>query len=262
MSDESSDGAAIVASRRKRILQLARETGRVSVDDLAEQLAVTPQTIRKDLNFLARRALLSRVHGGAVIASGVDNIAYDARRLIASGAKAAIGRAVAALVPNGASLFINIGTTTEAIAHELVRHRDLMVVTNNLNVVDILAGQPSIEVIAVGGRVRASDRAVIGTQAMEFIRGFKTDFALIGASALDPAGTLLDFDLDEVQVSRTIIANARAVILAIDSTKIGRAAPAKIAELSAIDFLVTDRLPEGFGETCTAAGVRVIETAR
>ena len=130
----------IVAARHRHILELARQTGSVSVDALAEALAATPQTIRKDLNLLARRAILSRVHGGAVVRSGVDDLDHAARRQIASHAKAAIGAAAAALMPDGASLFVSIGITAEAIAAHLARHRRLLVITNNLNVVDILAG--------------------------------------------------------------------------------------------------------------------------
>ena len=153
-------GAEIIAARHRRILELARRAGSVSIDDLAERMAVTPQTIRKDLNILARRSMLSRVHGGAIITSGVDNIDYAARRTGAMGAKTAIGAAAAALIPDGASLFINIGTTTEAVAASLVGHRDLMVFSNNLNVVDLLSGRSGIEMIVVGGEVRSADRAV------------------------------------------------------------------------------------------------------
>lgn len=251
----------IVAVRHRRILELARQTGSVAVDALAAELQVTPQTIRKDLNLLARRAMLSRVHGGAVVTSGVDNLDHAARREVASGAKAAIGAAAARLVPDGASLFINIGTTTEAIARALVKHRDLLVITNNLNVVDILSGIDSIEVIAAGGRVRAHDRAVVGALAMDFIRGFKVDYALIGVSALDAEGTLLDFDIDEVRVSQTIIAQARKVILAADETKFGRPAPVRIGDLADIDWLVTDRMPDPALRTaCAQADVEVIAT--
>lgn len=245
--------------RHRRILELARQTGSVSVDSLAAELAVTPQTIRKDLNVLARRAMLSRVHGGAIVTSGVDNLDHAARRQVASNAKAAIGAAAARLVPDGASLFINIGTTTEAIARALVHHRDLLVITNNLNVVDILAGRPGIEVIAAGGRVRAHDRAVVGALAMDFIRSFKVDYALIGASAVDADGTLLDFDVDEVRVSQTIIAHARKVILTADQSKFGRAAPVRIAGMDSIDHLVTDRLSdERLRAACANAGVNVV----
>lgn len=258
MAEELPD---LVALRHQRILELARHTGSVTVDSLATALEVTPQTIRRDLNLLASRAMLSRVHGGAVVTSGVDNLDRESRRQVAAGAKAAIGVAAAALVPNGASLFINIGTTTEAIARALVHHRHLLVVTNNLNVADILGGVPTIEVVVAGGRVRASDRAVVGALAMDFLRGFKLDYALIGASAIDAGGTLLDFDMDEVRVSQTIIEQARTVILATDQTKFGRPAPVRIAEIGIVDHLVTDRLVHAeIAAACAAARVQVHET--
>ncbi|MDO6415210.1 DeoR/GlpR family DNA-binding transcription regulator [Sphingomonas sp. BIUV-7] len=257
------EGADIVALRHARILEIARHAGSVAVETLAVELDVTPQTIRRDLNILAQRSMLSRVHGGAVVTSGVDNLDREARRHVAAPAKAAIGETAAALVPNGSSLFINIGTTTEAIARALVDHRDLLVVTNNLNVIDILADRPTIEVIVAGGKVRASDRAVVGALAMDFIRAFKVDYALIGASAVDADGTLLDFDVDEVRVSQTIISHARTVILGVDQTKFGRPAPVRIADMEAIDHLVTDRMTDAaLAAACTAAGVAVHETDR
>jgi DeoR family glycerol-3-phosphate regulon repressor len=204
--------------------------------------------------------MLARVHGGAVVTSGVDNLAYEERRLVAASAKVAIGAAAAALVPNGASLFINIGSTTEAIARHLVDHRDLMIITNNLNVADILADRPGIEIIVAGGRVRSRDRAIVGALAMDFIRGFKVDVALIGASAIDPDGSFLDFDLDEVRVSQTIIRHARQVILAADASKLDRPAPVRIGDFSEIDFFVTDRADPRLASACAAAGVRVVET--
>jgi len=255
------DPADLVAVRHHHILDIARRTGNVSVDALAAEMGVTPQTIRKDLNILARRSMLSRVHGGAVVTSGVDNLDREARRHVAAGAKAAIGAAAAALVPNGASLFINIGTTTEAMAQHLRDHRDLLVITNNLNVVEILARQPTIQVIAAGGKVRPSDGAVVGALAMDFIRGFKVDYALIGASAVDSTGTILDFDVDEVRVSQTIIAQSRTVILGVDQSKFGRAAPVSIGGVDAVDYLVTDRLDDpGLIAACQAGNVQVVET--
>lgn len=251
---------ADVPARHARIVNLARQDGRVFVEALADAMHVTPQTIRKDLTLLERRGLLTRVHGGAVPNSGTDNLAYTERRDIAAAAKSAIGAAAAALVSDGASLFINIGTTTEAIARHLVDRAKLMVITNNLNVVDILADRPGFEVIAAGGRVRASDRAVIGGIAMDFIRGFKVDIALVGASGIEANGDFFDYDVDEVRVSQTIIRNARQVILAIDSSKLDRPAPVRIGNLDDIDWLVTDRVPDSLRAACADAGVRLIET--
>jgi DeoR family glycerol-3-phosphate regulon repressor len=251
----------VVAKRHQRILALARRTGSVAVEALATELGVTPQTIRRDLNLLAERSMLARVHGGAMVTSGVDNLDRESRRHVAAEAKAAIGAAAAALVPEGASVLINIGTTTEAIARALAPRRNLLVVTNNLNVADILAGRPGVEVLVAGGRVRASDRAVVGALATDFIRGFKVDYALIGASGIDAEGTLLDFDVEEVRVSQTIIAQARTVILAADSSKFGRPAPVRIAGLEAVDHLVTDRLDDtALAAACARAGVDVVAT--
>src|ERR1700743_1358990 len=120
-----------VTPRQIEIMTLAREQGRVVVEDLARRLDVTPQTIRKDLNDLCDRRMMSRVHGGAVIASGVQNLSYEARRFVAADEKKTIGRAAAALIADQSSLFINIGTTTEEVAHALVGHQKMMVITNN-----------------------------------------------------------------------------------------------------------------------------------
>jgi DeoR family transcriptional regulator, glycerol-3-phosphate regulon repressor len=253
--------SAPVLRRHKEILEIARRTGRVTVEALAERLGVTPQTIRKDLNDLSANSLLARVHGGAVITSGIDNLAYEARREVAREEKRAIGEAVAALIPDNASIFINIGTTTEEVARALAERRGLLVITNNLNVVDLLYRSPDIEVIVVGGRVRPVDRAAVGAFAVDFIKSFKVDFAVIGASAMDEDGTLLDFDMNEVQVSQAIIHNARQVVLAADSSKLGRPAPVRIGHIGEVSVFVTDRLASPtLLSVCESQGVRVVQT--
>lgn len=249
-----------VKLRQSQILELARREGRVSVDSISKELGLTPQTIRKDLNDLCTQRQMTRVHGGAVIASGVDNISYAARRMLSETEKAAIGRVAATIIPDNSSLFINIGTTTEAVAAALVGRRDLLVISNNLNVVDLLGSEPGIEVVVVGGRVRSADRAAVGPFAVDFIKNFKVDFAVIGASAIDEDGTLLDFDMSEVQVSQTIIECARSVILVADSLKIGRSAPVRIGHISEVNYFVTDRFNTPvLAEACASGGVLVTE---
>ena len=113
-------------------------------------------------------------------------------------------------------LFINIGTTTEAVSKALLDHDGLMVITNNINVANRMRVYPSIEVVIAGGVVRGSDGGIVGEAAVDFIRQFKVDYAVIGASAIDHDGALLDFDFREVKVAQAIIANARHVILVSD----------------------------------------------
>jgi DeoR family transcriptional regulator, glycerol-3-phosphate regulon repressor len=246
--------------RQNDIIALARTLGRVTVEDLAARFEVTPQTIRRDLNELCDRRVLTRTHGGALISSSVENLSYEARRFIAADAKRAIGAAAAALIPNESSLFINIGTTTEEVAAALTSHSDLRVITNNLNVALTLYRHPTIEVIVAGGPVRRSDGAVIGSAAVDLIRQFKVDTAVIGASALDEDGSLLDFDALEVNVSRAIIENARRVMLVCDRMKLERAAPVRIGHMSQIHAFVTDRLESpALRRVCAMYDVQVIE---
>ncbi|HEX6956914.1 MAG TPA: DeoR/GlpR family DNA-binding transcription regulator [Ferrovibrio sp.] len=249
-----------ISSRQRQILGIAREAGRVSVEELALRFDVTPQTIRKDLNELCDRRFLARVHGGAVLASSVENVGYEARRFVAQDEKQRIGRAAAQLVANHSSLFINIGTTTEEVAKALTDHDGLLVITNNLHVAAELYRHPRIEVILAGGTVRRSDGGIIGAATVEFIRQFKVDTAVIGASAIDADGTLLDFDYREVRVSRAIIESARRVILVADRLKFERSAPVRIAHLEEIDVFVTDHIPsEDLKAMFEANRVEVVE---
>jgi DeoR family glycerol-3-phosphate regulon repressor len=252
----------ILPPRQQEIIAVARVQGRVNVDDLAARLEVSPQTIRKDLNELCEQQLMTRVHGGAIISSGVENVAYEARRLIAQGEKQAIGAAAARRIPNNSSLFINIGTTTEEVARALRDHEGLLVITNNLNVANLLYRHPKIEVVMAGGPVRRADGAVIGSAAVEFVRQFKVDYAVIGTSAIDEDGALLDFDVREVRVSRAIIDNARKVILVADHLKAERAAPVRIGHLNEVDLFVTDTLKSPqLQDVCRSCQVEVLEVA-
>ena len=248
----------VLTPRQADIMALARQHGRVDVEGLAGHFAVTPQTIRKDLNDLCDRKLLSRMHGGATYPSGVTNYAYEARRLHAAEGKRRIGLRAAGVIPDHSSVIINIGTTTEQVAMALRGHTGLMVVTNNINAANILREVPSAEVVITGGMVRHSDGGVVGEAAVDFIRQFRVDYAVIGASAIDADGTLLDFDFREVKVAQAIIETARETILVADAMKFARKAPVRIGHLEQIDVFVTDEMPSPeIAAICEASGVRL-----
>lgn len=244
--------------RQADILALARDAGRLDVDSLAARFAVTPQTIRKDLNELCEQGLLQRYHGGAMLPSGIVNLAYESRRQLATDAKRRIGAKAAELIPSDCSLLINIGTTTEQVAFALRGHKGLMVITNNMNVVNILRGCDEIEVIVAGGVLRHADGGIVGAPAVEFLRQFKVDYAIIGTSAIDEDGGLLDYDYREVEVSRKIVESARRVILVADSLKYERSAPVRIGHISEVDHFVTDIAPpERLQRICADSGVKI-----
>lgn len=244
--------------RHPEILEIARRVGKVTVEDLAEHFGVTQQTIRRDLTELADAGRLDRVHGGAVLPSGTTNIGYEERRLLNQEAKQRIAKACAAEIPEDTSIFLNIGTTTEAVAYELLKHRNLLVVTNNMNVANILVQNPECEIIVAGGTLRRSDGGLVGNLTTETISRFKFDLAIIGCSALDHDGDLLDFDIQEVGVSQAIIRQSRRTFLIADNSKFSRTAPARITSLSNLDAIFTDKpLPGDLQLRCKDWGVAV-----
>lgn len=231
--------------RQLAILHAVRQRGHLKTEDLAEQFGVTLQTARRDIHVLTQAGALARFHGGVrSIDSSTRNSAYAERQHAQAQAKQRIARTVAAAVPAGASLFMNIGTTVEAVASELLHHEGLRVVTNNLHVARTLATNPNAEVLIAGGTVRHEDLGVVGEAALGFIRQFKVDIGLIGISGIDADGTLRDFDLREVMVARAIVECSRQVWLVADHSKFGRPAMIEMAPLRAVNTLFTDTRPD------------------
>jgi DeoR family glycerol-3-phosphate regulon repressor len=244
--------------RQQNILEQVRSRGFLSVEHLAGQCGVTPQTIRKEINELAARALVQRFHGGVGLQSSLENASYGIRRVLNLAEKQRIARLVAGHIPARASLFINIGTTTEEVARELATRKGLRIITNNLHVAAIFADNEDVEVIVAGGLVRSRDQAVIGELTVEFIRQFKVDIGIIGISGIDADGSLLDFDYREVLVSRAIIANSRRVFLVTDASKFGRDAMVRLGHVSQASDLFIDReAPDGFRAMLAAHEIAV-----
>lgn len=248
-------------SRHSQILELITSQDRVEVDDLAARFGVSMQTIRADLRDLSARGALSRVHGGAVRVSSASNRAYAERRKQNAPAKQAMATVVADLIPDHCSLALNIGTSTEQAARALCGHRGLTILSNNINIINIMMGGEAKDLILAGGTVRQSDGAIVGEDAVEFISRYKVDFAVIGASALDSDGSVLDHDAREVSVARAILKNARTRVLLCDGSKFTRSAPVRICDLSDLDVVITDRPPpEEFIKAANAAGTRILST--
>ena len=245
--------------RQQEILQMIQREGYAAIEALAERFQVTPQTVRRDINALCDEGLLIRYHGGAGLPpSSVENIAYPARQVMNHEAKRKIGELTARYIPDHASLFINIGTTTEEVAKALRHHKGLRVITNNLHVATILCANPDIEVIIAGGVVRHRDHGVVGEATLDFIRQFKVDYGVIGISGIDSDGTLLDFDYREVRVSEAIMANSRKVLLVADHSKFNRNALVRLANISQIHGLFTDRsLVQDLQDVMAAYGTEV-----
>ena len=247
-----------VALRQSKIVDLVRGQGFVSIEALAQNFMVTPQTIRRDINNLSKEGLVRRHHGGAGLPSSVENVEYTTRKMFALSGKIRIARLLAMHIPNEASLFLDIGTTTEEVAKALLDHDRLRVITNNLNVAIIMCENERFEVIVTGGAVRGRDRGLTGESTIDFIRQFKVDYGVISVSGIDEDGTLLDFDYHEIRVGQAIIQNSRKVFLVADHTKFGRQAMVRLCNIREVHALFTDQMPSPeMREMLAAADVRL-----
>ncbi|WP_454916466.1 DeoR/GlpR family DNA-binding transcription regulator [Xanthobacter sediminis] len=233
-----------LTSRQHDIVDLARQGGFLSVEELAGHFSVTPQTIRRDINTLCDANLLRRRRGGAeYVEAPRVNLPYDSRRIIHPVAKQAIGALVASLIPSGASVSFGIGTTPEFVALAMQGHEDLTVITNNLNVAMALSVTPSNRIILPGGAMRVPDRDVLGPHVEEMYRNYRVDFGVFGVGGIEPDGMLVDFDRAEVLARAAMLESCRRSILVADISKLGRPAPARGGHLSDIDMLVLDAPP-------------------
>ncbi|MDR3429962.1 DeoR/GlpR family DNA-binding transcription regulator [Silvimonas sp.] len=248
----------ILNQRQQELLDWVQRDGHVSVEKLASHFSVTHQTIRRDINQLADARLLQRVHGGASAHSSVENVAYNTRQVMFSSEKQRIARLVAQHIPNHASMFINLGTTTEEVAKALSHHVGLRVITNNLNVAAMMCSYADCEVIVAGGVMRPRDRGIIGEATIEFIRKFRVDYAILGISSIESDGTLRDFDLREVRTSEAIIEHSRNVFLVADHSKFGRPAMVQLGHLSQVTALFTDApLPDEMTSVLAETGTEL-----
>jgi DeoR family glycerol-3-phosphate regulon repressor len=227
--------------RQEALVKLVQSKGFVAIDELVSHFKVTPQTIRRDLNILAEAGSVVRHHGGVESISTTANAPYQARKILNLSAKERIAQEIVKMIPNGSSLFINIGTTTETIAKALLNHQDLNIVTNNIHVATLLSAKEDFTVIVAAGEVRHKDGGIIGEATCDFISQFQMDFGIIGISGISNDGSLLDFDFREVKVAQAIIENSDQVILAADHSKFGRGAMVKQGNVAQVDHLFTDQ---------------------
>jgi DeoR family glycerol-3-phosphate regulon repressor len=226
---------------------------------MAAHFAVTHQTIRRDITLLAENKLLQRYHGGASVLSSVENVAYDARQVLMIDEKRRIARALAAEIPDNASLFINLGTTTEEVAKALSQHRGLRVITNNFHIANLMCDYPDCEVLVAGGALRKRDRGLTGEATVQFIRQFKVDYGIIGVSCIEHGGVLRDYDYREVLTTQAIMQQSRQVWLAADHSKFDRPALVELGHLSQVDALFTDQpVSAEMAEVLAAGDTRLV----
>jgi len=249
--------------RHRLILDAVQDNGMVTVAELCRTLNVSPVTVRRDLHHLALRGLVHRAHGGALLAATPSLPSSEPpvlnRMTQTRACKACIGRAAAALVPDGSSVFIGSGSTTAFVARHLVARRNLTVVTNALNISLELASAEGVTVVVTGGVMRASELSLIGHIAEQSLHEVRVDRAIIGIPALSVEHGLTNDYLGEVMTDRHVINMSPELVVVADHTKFGKVASAFIAPASRISTLVTDAQADpAILAQFRAMGIRVI----
>ena len=242
------------AQRRQEILRAVRG-GQAHVSDLAESFGVSEMTVRRDLRVLALDGKLERVRGGAVETGNEEPFAQvEVERF---DAKERIGRAAAAMVADGETVMIDIGTSTLSLARHL-HGRRITVVTTSLAVLEELFGDPEIELVLPGGIVRRNYRSLVGVVAEDSLRQLRADTAFLGTSAVDAELGVWDTTMVEVPIKRIMIANSSRVLLLADAAKFSMSGVVRVCGPESLDHIVTDApVPYGSRATLEAAGIEV-----
>lgn len=245
--------------RRDLIQQVVQERGGVSVGALAEMLDVSMQTIRRDLDAICDGETLRRVHGRIELAEDRLNTPFDQRTGTNTAGKRAIAEVAASRIPDGATLFVSIGSTALNVARALRHRKELTIITNNLSAAMALSEEVSNRIILPGGELRLPDRDLIGEEVVAFFGRFRAEYAVFGTAGVAEDGGLLEFHQAEVRASAQMRRNAQTSILVIDRSKFGRLAPALGGNLADVDLVVCDRPPpEPFAAVVEALGDHVI----
>jgi len=234
-------GEEIKEERLHRIMDILREQGQVAVVDLMRRFNVSEVTVRRDLRELAARGMLQRVHGGAIAVASAPPEPPVVQRLVQErSCKELIGRAAAALVADGESVFLGSGSTTTYVARHLMNRKNLTIVTNALNIAVELAAAEGVTVVVTGGVMRAAELSVIGHIAEQSLREVRVDKVIIGAQAISIEAGMTNDCLPLVMTERAIIGMSPRLIVVADHTKFGRIASGYIAPVKRMTTLVTD----------------------
>jgi DeoR family fructose operon transcriptional repressor len=246
--------------RQARIVELARDQGRVEVARLAIELDVTPETVRRDLTTLERQGLLRRVHGGAI---PIERLGFEpavaTRAEVLTAEKERIAKAALALLPQEGSILLDAGTTTARLAAALPDDRELTVVTNGLDIAVTLANRPNLTVLTLGGRVRGRTLAAVDVWALDALRETFVDVAFLGTNGISAQRGLTTPDPTEAAVKRAMIGATRRSVVLGDRTKVGADHLIRFGDLEQIDTFVTDSgLDLELAGELEATGLRVV----
>ena len=243
--------------RQKQILAVVQEVGFTTIETLAARFDVSAQTVRREIIRLQEQNYLQRFHGGAGLASGGIRSAYAQKLTVSPQGKRRIGEALAGIIPAGASVFLDVGTTVEAAARALLGKPGLRIVTASVSVAQIFCQGGVFDVVVTGGATRGANGSLVGQQAIATIAGFRFDYAILGIGGFDDDGAPMDFDLEKIAVRRAAMARSRQTVVLADHSKFNQVGTARIADPGKVDLVVVDAEPtERLHNAWVACGCR------
>ncbi|MCP4329352.1 MAG: DeoR/GlpR transcriptional regulator [Alphaproteobacteria bacterium] len=229
--------------RQSQILNSVMARGQCGIGDLAAQMTVSQETIRRDVRALASQGFVVKVHGAIMVPERLREPPFERRMRANMEAKMRIAARCAQLIGDGESLMMDTGSTTCYVAKALHEHSNLTVVTNSVEIACALAKRNGNRVYMAGGELRGDDGAALGAAAVEFIRQFQVRYAILSIGAIDKDNGLMDAHLAEAEYSRTVIGQAESAIVVSDHSKFGATGFVKVCAFDAVDTLITDQDP-------------------
>lgn len=231
-------------ARQAFLLEYLEQHHYISIEEITRRFSVTTQTARRDIMALEATGRIRRLHGGATISTPIDPQIYRQRRLDQHDEKEGIAEFIANHLHDNITIFIDTGTTCEAIARSLVKHRQgLRIVTYSLRVASIISENSDFTLAIPGGFVRAVDGGICQEDTPGFISRFKFDYAVISVSSVDDDGDLCDDDHSEVTAVTEALKQSKCKLLAVDSSKFSKSALVKLGSLESVDMIVTNATP-------------------
>jgi DeoR family glycerol-3-phosphate regulon repressor len=245
--------------RREHILEKISNHRKVTVADIASSLDVSDETVRRDLKDLEKEGLLRRIHGGAISVAAIRDEPISERVRKAAQEKGIIAQLASELISDGTSVFLNIGSTIEALARQLDRFDDLKVYTNSLNVAQISKEFKGVTVFVTPGQLRPVESDLVGYDTISYIKNYHFDTVFMSVAGIDVDRGFMDYEEDEVRVRQALIKSARNRVVMADSSKFGKTANMYTASFDGIERFVTDRRPTPeFIKCFKEAGMEVI----
>ncbi len=248
----------LTAERRDAVADLVAQEGAVRVSELAERFRVSPATVRRDLEELEERGEVERVHGGAVAVPEKEPGRPTAER--PSHSKAArIGRRVADLISDGETVFLGPGSLCLEVARSLGDHADITVITNGLAVAHWLAAGSPHRLIVTGGQVEGSDMGLVGPLTRDTISSLRADHVVLELGGISALEGLTDDSLHHAEIAQVLMETGAAIVIVVETERVGRVAAAPVAPVTSIDVVVTGReAPPAYLWDLSEAGVEIV----